>query len=119
MQVVMADSVSIAPNSTDPNVLDGEIYKRSPVNATGTLYQTGSASGLLSSLNIGGFQVADKLNVGAANAIPKTDEDMIVNQWKAPEGKLIKLSVENTTGGALTYQYRIPLDDNPALYAAT
>jgi len=119
MQVVMANTVSIAPNSTDPNVLDGEIYERSPVDATGTLYQTGSATGLLVSLNVGGFQVADRLNVGAANAIPKTDEDMIIDQWKAPEGILIKLAVENTTGGALTYQFRIPLDDNPALYAAT
>jgi len=119
MKVIMQGTVSVAANSTDPNVLTGEIYERSPVMATGTLFHTGSATGLEAALNVGGFQVGAELNVGAANQVPKTDEDMIIDQWKAQTGKLIKLAVTNTTGGALTYQFRVDLDDNPALFAAT
>lgn len=119
MKVSMQSSVSVAANSTDDNVLAGEQFVRSPTNSTGTLWQTGSAIGLQASLNVGGFQVMNDVTAGAANRVPVTDEDMILDQWKAKNGNLIQLQVANTTGGALTYQYRVILDDNPALYAAT
>lgn len=119
MKVTMQGSVSIAANSTNDNVLEGQTYIRSPVPSTGTLWHTGSAIGLLASLNVQGFLIGRNLPAGAANRAPITDEDLIINQWKANNGALIQLEVTNTTGGALTYQFRIILDDNPALFSST
>jgi hypothetical protein len=118
MQVVMQGTNSVAANSTINNVLTGEKYERAPANAYGFAYNTGSATGLLASLNVGGVAVSDTVNVGAANRTPLVPDDMLVGGWEAGEGDLIQLQVENTTGGALTYQWRIILWDGQGLAPA-
>jgi len=109
MKVVMQGTDSIAANSTNSNVLTGQKYERSPGNALGACYNTGSATGLLASLNVGGIAVSDTINVGSANRTPVVPDDLLVDDWEAPEGDLIQLQVENTTAGALAYQWRIEL----------
>lgn len=109
MKVVMQDSVSIAANSTNSNVLTGQKYERSPGDALGSVYNTGSATGLRAALNVGGLAVSDSVNVGAANRTPIVPDDLLVNDWPAPAGALIQLQVENTTAGALVYQWRVEL----------
>lgn len=113
MKVVMQDSVSVAANSTNSNVITGQKYERSPGDAVGAVYNTGSATGLRAALNVGGIAVSDTINVGAANRTPVVPDDLLVDEWEAPEGALIQLQVENTTGGALVYQWRIELVELP------
>jgi len=113
MKVVMQETVSIAANSTNSNVVSGQKYERSPGDAVGAVYNTGSASGLRASLNVGGLAVSDTINVGAANRTPVVPDDLLVDEWGAPEGALIQLQVENTTAGALVYQWRIELVEIP------
>jgi len=109
MKVVMQGTVSVPPNSTINNVLTGEKFERAPGNAIGSCYNTGSATGLLATLNVGGTSVSDTINVGAANRTPVVPDDLLIDEWEAPKGELIQLQVENTFTGALTYQWRIEL----------
>ena len=109
----MQDTISVAANSTNNNVIAGQKYERSPGDAIGAVYNTGSATGLRAALNVGGLAVSDTINVGAANRTPVVPDDLLVDDWDAPEGALIQLQVENTTGGALTYQWRIELVEIP------
>lgn len=115
MQVVMQGSDSVPANSSINNVLAGEKYERAPADSFGFAYNTGSATGLFASLNVGGVAVSDTVNVGAANRTPVVPDDMLVGGWEAEAGSLIQLKVENTTGGALTYQWRIILWDGQGL----
>jgi len=111
MKVVMQDSVSVPANTKIANVLAGLKYDRAPGNAFGFCYNTGSATGLKAELNVGGLAVSDTINVGAANRTPVVPDDLLIDGWKAPKGALIQLGVENTTAGALTYQFRIELSE--------
>jgi len=111
MKVVMQGSNSIAANSTNNNVLTGEKYERSPGNAVGVCYITGSATGLQAALNVGGLAVSDTITCNTQNRSPVVPDDLLIDQWRAGEGKLIQLTVENTTGGALTVQWRIELQE--------
>jgi len=116
MTVVMQKSVSVPANSTVVNVLSDEKYNRSPINAVGSIYNTGSAVGLRATINVGGFSVSDTVDVGAANRVPVVPDDVLNASWNAPKGQLIQLQVENTTGGALTYFWRVELAKAPMRY---
>jgi len=109
MKVVMQGTSSVPANDTIPNVLTGEKFERAPGNAMGACYNTGSATGLKATLNVGGNSVSDTVNVGAANRTPVVPDDLLIDDWEAPSGDLIQLTVENVTGVALTYQWRIEL----------
>jgi len=109
MKVVMQGTESIAANSTNPNVLTGLKYERSPQDSIGACFNTGSATGLQADLNVGGYSVSDTINVGSANRTPVVPDDLLIDDWDAPHGDLIQLKVENTTAGALVYQFRIEL----------
>lgn len=115
MKLVMQGINTVAANSTINNVLQGEKYERSPANAIGSCYNTGSATGLQASLNVGGVAVSDTVNVGAANRTPVVPDDRLIDGWDASAGDLIQLQVENTTGGALVYQWRIELWDGQGI----
>jgi len=107
----MQESVSIPANSTNANVLVGQKFDRSPGDALGAIYQTGSAIGLRSSVNVGGATAADTNDVGAANRVPNDRDDLLVDDWPAPEGDLIQVRVENTTAAALIYFYKVVLQE--------
>jgi len=111
MKVVMQETNSVPANSQIASVLVGQKYERAPGDALGAVYNTGSATGLRASLNVGGIAVSDTINVGAANRTPVVPDDLLIDDWMAPEGALIQLQVENTTAGALTYQWRVELLD--------
>jgi len=110
MKVVMQGSTSIAANSTNNNVLAGEKYERPPGDAYGACYITGSAVGLEAALNVNGLAVSDTITVNAQNRSPVVPDDLLIDTWQAEGGALIQLRVENTTGGALTVQWRVELE---------
>jgi len=109
MTLTMQSSVSVAANSTNSNVLSGERYERSPFTALGNLYCTGSALGLTQELNVGGVSVTPPIKVNAQNRLPVVPDDILVDGFETFEGKLLQLTVSNTTGAALTFFWRVDL----------
>ena len=115
MQVTQ--SISIAANTTDNNVLDtlGLRAKQVP-GAAGALYAvsllaTGSAAGLEHSLFIGQDQPVERSVVNAQNRIPVVPDDAVTPQPIAAEsGEQIQIEVTNTTGGALTYVFTLMVE---------
>ena len=111
MNVTMQDSVSVAANGTNTNVVSGQRYDRVPFNAIGNLFCTGSALGLTAELNIGGNSITPPTKVNAQNRLPVVPDDILTQEWEAPEGKLVQVTVVNTTAGALTFFWRIDLSE--------
>lgn len=103
-------SVSVAANSTTENVLSGNRYERSPFGiALGALYCAGSAAGLVAELNVGGRSITPPNTVNAQNRLPVIPDDLLVDEWVAYGGELIQIRVTNTTGGALTFNFKMEL----------
>lgn len=112
MIVTMQDSVSVAANSTNSNVVSGSRYERCPFNfAVGMLMCTGSALGLQAELNIGGVSVTPPTKVNAQNRLPVVPDDTLTQSWEVTNGQLIQLTAINTTAGSLTFFWRIDLEE--------
>jgi hypothetical protein len=112
MVLTMGRVSVIAASTTVQNVCTGERYERSPFDAIGNLYVTGSgaaATALLSELNIGGVSVTPPTNVNINNRMPLVPDDILVTEFEVAKGDLIQLSVTNTTAGALNFFWRIDL----------
>lgn len=110
--VTMQGQNTIAANSTVSNVLQGQRYERSPYTAgVGNMYCTGSAAGLTAELNIGGVSVTPPVNVNIQNRLPVVPDDILVPGWEVLEGRLLQITVVNTTGGALTFFWRIDIEE--------
>jgi len=110
-KVVMQSNLSVAANTTVPNVLTGMRYERSPFPAIGALYVAGSAAGLTAELNVGGRSVSPPTVVNAQNRLPVVPDDVLIPEFEADQGELIQLTVVNTTGGALTINFRVELEE--------
>lgn len=105
-------AVSVAANTTTENVLSGNRFERSPFQiAQGALYCTGSAAGLNAELNVGGRSITPRTTVNAQNRLPVVPDDLLVGDWIASSGELIQITVQNTTGGALTFNFRMELTE--------
>lgn len=112
MVVTMQGLEAVAANATVQNVLTGERYERSPfTGALGALYACGSAAGLTAELNVGGQSVTPPTNVNTQNRYPVVPDDVLVSQWEVMEGRLIQVTVVNTTGGALNFFWRVDLEE--------
>lgn len=109
--VVMQSSVSVGAGATNENVVDQQRYERSPFDAYGDLYCAGSALGLTAELNVGGVSVTPPTQVNAQNRFPVVPDDVLTEDWEVPKGELIQVRVVNTTGGALTFFWRIELEE--------
>jgi hypothetical protein len=112
MVLTMQDSVSVAANGTNNNVLSGQRFERSPfTGAIGNLFCTGSATGLTAELNVGGTSVTPPTKVNVQNRLPVVPDDILVQGFEVLEGRLIQVTVVNTTAGALTFFWRIDLEE--------
>jgi hypothetical protein len=111
-KVTVQLAVSVAANTTTENVLSGNRYERSPYQiAKGDLYCTGSAAGLQAELNVGGRSVTPPTTVNAQNRLPVVPDDLLTEDWLAYAGELIQVRVQNTTGGALTFNFKMELEE--------
>jgi hypothetical protein len=112
MIVTMQGQTAVAANTTVANVLTGQRYERSPFAAgEGNLFCTGSAAGLTAELNIGGNSVTPPTVVNTQNRLPVVPDDVLVPGWEVLEGRLIQITVVNTTGGALTFFWRVDIEE--------
>lgn len=109
---IIQDSISIAANATNNDVLSGKRAKILPLNAAGVckLFQTGSATGLYAELFVGGRNPMESGLVNANNRIPLDPDDMSLQNEVALPGDQLYLPVRNTTAGALTYFYRLIIE---------
>lgn len=112
MIVTMQGQTAVAANTTNQNVLTGQRYERSPFGAAiGNLYCCGSAAGLQCELNVGGQSVTPPTVVNTQNRLPVVPDDILTQQWEVLEGRLIQVTVVNTTAGALTFFWRVDIEE--------
>lgn len=103
---MMQDSVSVAANSVSANVLSGQLYEGLPAGALVRLSATGSATGLRLTY-ICGVPLINDQALGLQNRFPLIPDDTIMTN-RVPGGRQV-LTARNTTGGALTFFWRIDL----------
>lgn len=107
----VTDSVSIAANATNDNVISGKRVSNVPPTAPNgamiSLYETGSAIGLRSSLWIGERNPKEEGQVNVQNRIPVVPDDIVIANEGGVRNEDIRLRVQNTTGGALIYFFRV------------
>ncbi|MEK6283951.1 MAG: hypothetical protein AABN95_26670 [Acidobacteriota bacterium] len=110
--IIIEDSISIAANSVNDNVIVSNAslrrYLRAPFAAQGKLLAVGSAAGLRISLDYGSKNVVGEsdLRVGTDLQEPL---DVLSDAWYPNEGDQLVLRCANSTGGALDLRYRIML----------
>lgn len=112
MIVTMQGLTAVAANATVQNVLSGQRYERSPFSAgVGNLYCCGSAAGLTAELNVGGTSITPPTNVNTQNRYPIVPDDILVGTWEVLEGRLVQVTVVNTTAGALSFFWRVDIEE--------
>lgn len=104
---VMQDSVSVAANSVSSNVVAGQLYEFVPNGTRVTLSCTGSATGLRATL-IANIPVMNDQAINLQNRFPIIPDD-IVYQGIVRSCRIV-LTSRNTTGGALTFFWRIDVN---------
>lgn len=102
----MQDSVSVAANSISANVLAGQLYEFVPAGVNVTVSATGSATGLRITF-ICGVPLVNEQALSLQNRFPLIPDDIISN-GPVPGGRMV-LTSRNSTGGALTFFWRVDL----------
>lgn len=105
---VIQNSVSVAANSTNDNVLIGSQYEFLPYDAFLEFGLTGSALGLSADVFSGQDVLAENMALSAGARIPLYPDDFNLNDVAAA-GERIKVRIRNTTGGALTAYYSVKI----------
>jgi hypothetical protein len=115
--VIIEDNISIAANSVNDNVIVSNSslrrYLRAPFPAMGKIVATISALGLRISLDYGSKNViADSdLRVAVAPNLMSDTLDTVNDVWFPNEGDQLVLRAANSTGAAISLNYRITLTD--------
>lgn len=102
----MQDSVSVGANAISANVLAGQLYEFVPGGVNATVSCTGSATGLRTTF-ICGVPLINDQAISLQNRFPLIPDDIIHN-GQVPGGRMV-LTARNTTGGALTFFWRVDL----------
>jgi len=105
--MTMQDSVSVAANGVSANVLSGQLYEFVPNGAAIQLAATGSATGLRCTL-IANIPVVNDQAIGLQNRFPLIPDDVMF-AGRVRSCRLV-LTARNTTGGALTFFWRIDVN---------
>jgi len=100
---IIKREISVPANSQVDNVVSGSIYEFLPWNASINLGMTGSATGLVATVNTGSDTVQEESPVDILTTFPRIPDDMTV-QDVARGGERFVVKVRNTTGGALTFR---------------
>lgn len=111
MKWTMQNSIAVGAGATNENVLATERFNRPVMDSIGDLYCTGSAAGLTAELNVAGQSITPPTGVNIQNRFPVVPDDLLCQDWEAPVDKQIQIRVVNTTGGALTFFWRIDLEE--------
>lgn len=95
------NSVSIAANSVNDNVIAGSQFEFLPYNARLDFGLVGSATGILVDVYSGADALCEQMAISTANRFPINPDDYTLKDV-AMAGERIKIRARNTTGGALT-----------------
>lgn len=105
----MQGSISVAANAVSANVLAGEQFEFIPQNAQLTLSVAGAATGLRTTLLVGGVTLINDQAINLQNRFPIIPDD-VMSQETVPGGARLLLTFRNTTGAALVAFFRIDLN---------
>lgn len=103
---VIQNSVTIAANTTNDNVIQGSQFEFLPFNAQLEFGLNGSAAGLVADVYSGSDTVAERYALNTTNRFPVYPDDYNLTDVAAA-GERVKVRVANTTGGALTLFYSV------------
>lgn len=103
---VIQQSVSIAANAVNDNVLTGSQFEFLPYDAYLEFGINASATGLVVDVYSGQDTLAEAMEPSTQNRIPVYPDDFNLTDVAAA-GERIKIRARNTTGGALTLQYSV------------
>lgn len=104
----MQDSVSVAANSVSTNQLSGQLYEFVPAGTKVTFSCTGSATGLRTTF-IANVPLINDQAINLQNRFPLIPDDVMFSQRLGYGARLI-LTARNTTGGALTFFWRVDVE---------
>lgn len=97
-------SVSIAANSTNNNILSGEIFEFVPEELDLKVLLTQSATGLKVDIYADSDAVATNVEPNIRTGNPINPDDLVA-EFGVEEKTRLSIKVTNTTGGALTLYY--------------
>jgi hypothetical protein len=103
---VIQNSVSVAANAVNDNIITGSQFEYLPYNARIDFGLVASATGLLVDVFTGQDIVAESFAPPTQNRFPLNPDDYTLSDV-ARGGERVKIRVRNTTGGALTIFYGI------------
>lgn len=98
---VIQKEISVAGNATNDNLLSGSAFEFLRGNAIVSLGLTGSATGLVASVQSGADIVLEESPILVKTTMPTIPDDMYYNDVGVLGDRLV-VRVRNTTGGALT-----------------
>ena len=98
---IIRKEISVAANATVDNVFTGSIYEFLPWNAAINMGITGSATGLVATVNTGWDRIQEEAPVNILTTFPVIPDNMDI-QDRARGGERLVVKVRNTTAGALT-----------------
>lgn len=98
---VMKREISVGANATIDNVFAGSIYEFLKFDSALNFGMSGSATGLVATINTGSDTILEESPVNILTTFPKIPDDMDV-QDVAQAGDRVVVRVRNTTAGALT-----------------
>lgn len=102
------ESVSVAANAVNDNVLTGSQWEYLPYNARVSFGLVGSATGLLCDVFTGQDNIAEGYAPSIANRFPINPDDFNLHDVAAA-GERMKVRARNTTGGALTLFFSVQI----------
>ncbi len=106
---LIQNSVSIAANSTNDNVLAGSQFEFLPYDAALNFGLSASATGVVVDVYSGQDVLCESTAVGGTNRIPVMPDDYSLSDV-AGAGERIKIRARNVTDGALTFFYAVRID---------
>lgn len=105
---VIQNSVSIAANAINDNVIQGSQFEFLPYDALLEFGLNASATGLVADVYSGADTVAESFALSTANRFPVYPDDYPLNDVAAA-GERVKVRIRNTTAGALTAFYSVKI----------
>ena len=103
---VIQNSVAVAANAVNDNILTGSQFEYLPYNAKIDFGLVASATGLLVDVYTGQDIIAESYAPPTQNRFPLNPDDFTLSDV-ARGGERVKIRVRNTTGGALTIFWSI------------
>lgn len=113
MSQVMQGSASIAANSNS-DVLENKINAIIDPSIRGAIVRfacTGSATGLEAEGWVGQRNPLERSGVSTQNRIPLDPDDIVAMNIAGRPNERIRFKAFNTTAGALTFFYRVTVDE--------